>query len=514
MLTFIVRRVVAAFFIVFGASFIAFVMVSFAGDPLANARLIQDPYQKNNAIRSITETLNLDQPLIARFFLWFKGVAGCLVGQCDFGKNLAGNSVTDALGSAILVSLRLVIAATVVAIIIGIGIGIITALRQYSGLDYTVTFLAFLFFSLPVFWFGIVLKDGMGIQFNDFLQKDGGAFSWGSIFIVSIVVGVIAYSLFGGQFRRRLATGAAAAVVAFAAMYYITVTGWLLRPSLGIVMIVIMSAALGLGITVLTAGLRNRKAVLTAMTTVGIGAVLWWPLQFYFYEGFGFLKLVMLLVIAIAVGTLIGYLYGGDDRGLSARTGALTAVTTSFVIFTDRLMRAWPAYMANPQIKGRPIKLTLPATPSLEGDFWIHTTDTMTHLLLPTVTLMLISLATYSRFARASMLEVLGQDYIRTARSKGVTERTVIMRHAFRNALIPIATIVSFDIAGLISGAVLTETVFAWKAMGRLFQDGLENTDPNPVMAFFVVAALVAVLANLLADIAYGALDPRIRVKG
>jgi peptide/nickel transport system permease protein len=112
------------------------------------------------------------------------------------------------------------------------------------------------------------------------------------------------------------------------------------------------------------------------------------------------------------------------------------------------------------------------------------------------------------------MLEVLNQDYIRTARSKGLTERTVIMRHAFRNALIPLATVVAFDIAGLISGAVLTETVFAWKAMGRLFQDGLTNTDPNPVMAFFVVAAVIAVLANLLADIAYGALDPRIRVKG
>jgi peptide/nickel transport system permease protein len=280
------------------------------------------------------------------------------------------------------------------------------------------------------------------------------------------------------------------------------------------VVIIIISAAIGLGVTVLTAGLRNRKALMTSMTTVAVGAALWYPLQFYFYEGFNFLKLVMLLVIAIVVGMIIGYLYGGDDRGLSARTGALTAVGTSFVIFVDRLMRAWASYMDKPQIAGRPIKLTLPRTPLLQGDFWIQTTDILTHLLLPTVTLMLISLATHSRFARASMLEVLNQDYIRTARSKGLTERTVIMRHAFRNALIPLATVVAFDIAGLISGAVLTETVFAWKAMGRLFQDGLTNTDPNPVMAFFVVAAVIAVLANLLADIAYGALDPRIRVKG
>ena len=103
-------------------------------------------------------------------------------------------------------------------------------------------------------------------------------------------------------------------------------------------------------------------------------------------------------------------------------------------------------------------------------------------------------------------------DYIRTARSKGLTERTVVMRHALRNALIPMATVVAFDIAGLIGGAVLTETVFGWKSMGQLFQQGLTAHDPNPVMAFFVVSAAIAVLANLLADLAYAGLDPRIRV--
>ena len=513
MLTFIVRRVIAAFFIVLGAAFIAFFLVSNAGDPLQNARQIQQPQARQQAIDSITAILNLKDNFIVRFFLWLKGVLGCVIGQCDFGRSVTGASVTSDLGTALLVSLRLITAATVAAIIIGISIGIITALRQYSGLDYAVTFMAFLFFSLPVFWFGVILKDGLGIKFNDFLQQDDGAFSWRAIIIVALICGIIAYSLFGGQLYRRLITGGVTAVVIFGLMYYVTVTHWLLNPSLGIVVIIIISAAIGLGMTVLTAGLRNRKALLTSMTTVAVGAALWYPLQYYFYSGFNFWKLVMLLAIAIVVGIIIGYLYGGDDRGLSARTGALTAVTTSFVIFVDRLMRAWHTYMHNPVINGRPIKLTLPGTPLLKGDFWIQTTDVLTHLMLPTVTLMLISLATHSRFARASMLEVLNQDYIRTARSKGLTERTVIMRHAFRNALIPLATVVSFDIAGLIAGAVLTETVFGWKAMGRLFQDGLTQADPNPVMAFFVVAALIAVLANLLADIAYGALDPRIRVK-
>jgi peptide/nickel transport system permease protein len=125
---------------------------------------------------------------------------------------------------------------------------------------------------------------------------------------------------------------------------------------------------------------------------------------------------------------------------------------------------------------------------------------------------MLISVATYTRYSRASMLEVLNQDYIRTARAKGLTNRTVVVRHAFRNALIPLATIVAFDISGIIGGAVITESVFEWEGMGRLFIDGLREFDPNRVMAFFVVTGLFAVIFNLLADITYAVLDPRIRI--
>ena len=108
------------------------------------------------------------------------------------------------------------------------------------------------------------------------------------------------------------------------------------------------------------------------------------------------------------------------------------------------------------------------------------TNDTFSHLILPTLALMLISLATYTRYSRASMLEVLNQDYIRTARAKGLTERTVVVRHAFRNAMIPLATVVAIDIGAILGGAVVTETVFEWNAMGRLFSDGLADPGPEP----------------------------------
>ena len=113
---------------------------------------------------------------------------------------------------------------------------------------------------------------------------------------------------------------------------------------------------------------------------------------------------------------------------------------------------------------------------------------------------------------RGAMLDNLNQDYVRTARAKGLTERTVVVRHAMRNALIPIATIIAFDIGALIGGAVITETIFAWKGMGSLFVDGLNAGDVNLVMGFFLVTGLLAVVFNLIADLLYSALDPRIRV--
>jgi peptide/nickel transport system permease protein len=131
--------------------------------------------------------------------------------------------------------------------------------------------------------------------------------------------------------------------------------------------------------------------------------------------------------------------------------------------------------------------------------------------LLPTISLLLISFAGYTRYSRSGMLEVLNQDYVRTARAKGLPERTVIVRHAFRNMLIPLATLVATDIGALLGGAVITETVFAISGMGALFYSGLQRVDVNPVMGYFLVIAMTAIVFNFLADLAYAALDPRVR---
>jgi peptide/nickel transport system permease protein len=137
--------------------------------------------------------------------------------------------------------------------------------------------------------------------------------------------------------------------------------------------------------------------------------------------------------------------------------------------------------------------------------------DRARHLALPVFVLATASIASYSRFMRASMLEVINSDYVRTARAKGLLERRVIMRHAFRNALIPLVTLVALGFGGLFGGAVVTETVFSLDGMGFYFIQALGEGDPYPVMAWLMVTATIIILFNLIADIIYGYLDPRVR---
>jgi peptide/nickel transport system permease protein len=278
------------------------------------------------------------------------------------------------------------------------------------------------------------------------------------------------------------------------------------------VVIAIAGVGIAFAVTLLTAGLRNRKALQSALIAAGVGVVLYFVVQPLLSQA-TFLMIVLLAVAAVLVGMAIGYLMGGYDRGQSMRAAAITSFLVGFLIMLDRFMQAWPAYFNNSRVRGRPIATIGAGTPNIEGDFWILGLDSFTHLILPTTALILISLAGYTRFTRASMLEIMNMDYIRTARAKGLSERTVVMRHAFRNALIPVATIVAFDIGGLIGGAVITETVFSVRGMGFLFLDGIQHVDPNPVMGVFVCVAITAMAFNLIADLAYSALDPRVRVK-
>lgn len=530
MLVYIVRRLVAAVFILLAASFIVYVLSTQAGDPLAFTLGITNPTQRAAVVQQVTETLSLDVHPVQRYLDWLHR----LVIEQDWGLvSTTQQPVSEELARRLPTTIKLVTGATILSIVIGIAVGIITALRQYSGLDYLVTFVTFVFFSLPVFWVAVILKAWGGINFNDWL-RDGAHFSSTFVIAMAVLVAIVAWSSAGGRWPRKLAFGLGGGVAAALLLWWISRHQWMLNPGFGPVVFALIAAGITALVISVMVGWRNPHPRNAAIATCAIGILSYFPLQAIF-DGVPWTKallggqvvgfsddgtaptvniwfILVLALVAILIGVLAGYLLGGMDKGQAARVGAVTALLISIVMFVDRAMQSWSEYSSASVVRNRPIKTIGASTDRLEGSFWVITDNTFSHLVLPTLALMLISVAAYTRYSRASMLEVLNQDYIRTARAKGLTERTVIVRHAFRNALIPLATIVAFDVSGIIGGAVITETVFEWDGMGLLFIQGLQEFDPNRVMAFFVIVGGVAVVFNLIADIVYAALDPRIRV--
>jgi peptide/nickel transport system permease protein len=152
--------------------------------------------------------------------------------------------------------------------------------------------------------------------------------------------------------------------------------------------------------------------------------------------------------------------------------------------------------------------------PGGAGDFTRDPGQALKYLVLPAVTLALPGVAAVSRLVKASMLEVLGDDYVRTARAKGVAEHGVILRHALRNALVPVVTLLGLQFGRLLGGAVITESVFSWPGLGRLIRDAIGNRDYAVVQATLLLLVVTFIVINLLTDVLYGVLDPRIRLAG
>lgn len=323
MLAFTLRRLAVSIPVVIASSFIVFVLVATGGgDPLADLRL--RPGVTEEVIELRRQQLNLDKPVLERYGIWVKDVV-----RGDLGRSFTNEEVRPLLFRRLGVTLRLVVFATLVSVLLAMVIGVVAAVKQYSRFDYASTFLAFVFFSMPVFWLAAVLRD-VGIRVNRWLGE--------RVFFVA-----------------------------------------------------------------------------------------------------------------------------GEQ------------------------------------------------TPNLAGGFFTVWGDRIGHLILPSLTLVLIQMAAWSRFQRASMLEVLNADYIRTARAKGVSSARVLFRHGLRNALIPVVTVVAIDFGLVLGGAVITETVFGWAGMGRLLVDALGVGDVNVVQAWLLVTAMMVVVFNLVADLLYGFLDPRTR---
>jgi peptide/nickel transport system permease protein len=324
MFSFIARRLLITIPLVLLSSVLVFLLVANAGDPLADLRQ-RNPPVSPQVIAEREHELLLDKPLPQRYATWLTNFV-----QGDMGKSVRGVEVRPLLWQRLKVTLRMVVLASVLAIVLAIGAGVLSAVKQYTPTDYSFTFLGFLFLSMPVFWLAALLKEYGAIRLNQ---------------------------LFGKQ---------------------------------------------------------------------------------------------------------VVYTVGAE-------------------------------------------------TPNFSGTFMERIANYAGHLILPTIALALISFAAWSRYQRATMLDVLGSDYIRLARAKGLSRSRVMVRHALRNALIPLVTVVAIDTGAIFGGAVITERVFSWQGMGALLVDGVTASDVNVLLAWLMVTSVIVVLFNLIADVLYAVLDPRIR---
>jgi peptide/nickel transport system permease protein len=324
MISFIIRRLLISIPVVILSSVLVFLLVANSGDPLGDLKSRNPPVPRS-VLDLRRHQLNLDKPLPARYWAWVTHFV-----RGDMGTSVGGLNVRTLLGQRLVVTMRMIILATLLALVLAILTGVISAVRQYHVSDYTFTFAGFLFLSMPVFWLAALLKEFVAIKFNQ------------------------------------------------------------------------------------------------------------------------------------AFGHRVFYTVGAE-------------------------------------------------TPNLSGSLFHRLGDYSGHLVLPTLTLALIGYASWSRYQRSTMLDVLSSDYIRLARAKGLTRGRVMVRHALRNALIPIATVVAIDTGTLFGGAILTERVFSWAGMGSLLVQGINQVDVNVVLAWLMVSAIIIILFNLAADILYAFLDPRIR---
>lgn len=510
MLSYISRRLGVLFVILFGSSFILFNLAAISGDPLEGLRTSTEPNAKQQII-TLTRELRLDVPPPLRYFIWLKGILGIFSGNIDFGKTRDSEPVISAIALAIPTTIRLVTAATIIAIILGITLGIVTALRQYSRFDYSMTFVSFLMFSLPIFWVAVLLKQYLAIQFNDFLANPQIALPW--VIGLSVFSGVFWSAVISGSRKRVLQIFAVAAISTGVLLQLLSALSWFADPGLGPIVILILGIGIAFGVTQLSTGVANRQSLSAALSMAVIGAISYFPAQWAFDSSRPRLALLVMALITIGFAVASANVFARVDKGPVIRTAIITAVIVALLIILDQLMSQWASYMANDAVNYRPVP-TFGQTRDWFSPvpFWTRTLDILIHLILPTIALTLISFAGYIRFSRGTLLEVLNQDYIRTARAKGLTERTVIMRHAFRNTMIPISTIMVVDFAGIIGGAIITERVFGWTGMGTLFNKAIGSFDLNLLMGVFFLTATLSVLANLVADLLYSALDPRIRV--
>ncbi|NDA41918.1 MAG: hypothetical protein EBX85_04795, partial [Actinobacteria bacterium] len=342
MLAYIVRRLGVLGVILFGSSFILYNMAAIAGDPIGELRLSNDPAAKQ-AIIDLTLRLQLDVPPPLRYFIWLKGVLGIFVGKADFGLTRDNMSVFDEISHAIPITIRLVTTATIVAIVLGIALGITSALRQYTRFDYSMTFFAFL----------LLLKQFLAIRFNDFLSHS--TVHRNSVLLLSLLSAIFWGSIFSRVRKTFWITFASAALGTASLLLFMNQLEWYTNPRLGPITVFIFSVGIAFGVTHLSVGLSNRTALYSSLTMAVLALVIYFPIQSLFTAQSTFWQMILLLIVTIAVATGVSFMFSRIDRGPLIRTTILTAFLSASLIIVDKYMRTWQFYLKEDAINYRPV---------------------------------------------------------------------------------------------------------------------------------------------------------------
>ncbi len=341
MLVFIIRRLIVSFFVLLAATAIVYLLTANAGDPLADLREDQSP-NRDQKIAQRIEIMQLEVPPPLRYLYWLRGVSGCVLPfvDCDLGQNRFGQDVSAILALAMSSTLRLVLTAALVAIVIGIAVGIVSALRQYSGFDYSITFAAFVFFSLPSFWVAVLLKQYGAITFNDWLRDP--VIPLPVILVVAVLSGVIWMAVLGGSLQRRLITFALGrGRPRRPCSSTCRRRAGSRRPRSASSLIAVSAIGIAFLVTALVSGLAKRNVLYAALASAGVGIISFFATQPVLINPTWW-HLVMLGAITVAVGIGIGYLLGGLDKPQAMRAAVLTGLLTGGLIFWDHVLLAVP----------------------------------------------------------------------------------------------------------------------------------------------------------------------------
>ncbi len=279
--------------------------------------------------------------------------------------------VTEALSGAVASTVQLIALATVLSIIVGVAVGMTTALRQYSGYDYTVTFFAFIFYSLPIFWVAVLLKEFGAIQFNRFLAEP--IIPTTTAILLALGLAAVVTGIVGGGLKTRVRAFVSSLALSGLLIFFLNITQWLKYPSIGTVGVVLLTLLAAGVVLLLSIGFGIRRGVIIVGGMAAVAGAMWLPGQYFFFYVPGALGIFGWIAIMTVIGVALGLLLGGDARKEIARAAGVTGFFSGIIMVIDEALQYWNTYLDLIPIQNGFISTIGAVTPSVkrQENMWL-----------------------------------------------------------------------------------------------------------------------------------------------